>query len=250
MRFSFRDLILFILIFIFTIAFPVDLIPMNVYLQRVVAIGLRLLLLAFFIYVMLKNRVKIFGIANIKNILLCLPFFLVCFSNIFATIFSGNAFNLEKFNVWLFLLDTLLCLVTAINEEIVFRFMIHNSLSATSSIKRIFGSAGIFALMHLLNIVNISSVGALVAVLLQTVYTFGLGILLGFLYEYGYSLLSCVLLHFMFNFVNDCLFAHLGCTPTALAYYLCAICIGVAVGVYVTLLYFFYFRKTSRYFRQ
>ena len=250
MRFSFRDLLLFILIFIFIVAFPVDLLPVNIYWQRVIVIGLRTLLLTYFIYIMVKNRVKVFGNASYKNILICLPFFLVCFSNIFATIFSKNAFNTSVFNTWLFILDTIICLLTAINEEIVFRFMIHNALNTASSLKRIFGSAGIFALMHLINVVNVSSVDALITVLLQTVYTFGLGILLGFLYEYGYSLTACVILHFTFNFVNDCLFHHLGCAPSDLAFYLSAIIITAIVTVYIILVYIFYFRKTSRYFSE
>ena len=104
--------------------------------------------------------------------------------------------------------------------------------------------------MHLINVVNVSSVDALVTVLLQTVYTFGLGILLGFLYEYGYSLTACVVLHFTFNLVNDVLFVHLGCMPSDLAFYLCAIGTGVIVGIYLVLIYLLYFRKFNRYFRQ
>ena len=34
----------------------------------------------------------------------------------------------------------------------------------------------------------------------DTVYTFGLGILLGVMYEYSYSLVGCMVLHFCFNF--------------------------------------------------
>lgn len=180
---------------------------------------------------------------------MCLPFLLATVSNIIASSIDGG-FTMVSLSPILVGLYSLLIFLIAVSEEIVFRLFIHNSLSNTSSLKRIFGSAGIFALMHLLNLVNVSTVGALVSVLVQTVYTFGLGLLLGFLYEYGHSLTSCVVLHFTFNMLNRVIYNYvLGGYSSNIAFYLTAVVIGVILGVYIFLLYKLYLSKLDRYFR-
>lgn len=248
MRFRFSDLLLFILIFIFVAAFPVDLIPVAPIYQLAIIVGLRGLLVAYYIYIIIKYRIKVFGIANIKNLLLCLPFFLVAASNMIAAGIDGG-FNGVFDSPWVLVLNTIYTLFIAVSEEIVFRLFIHNSLANTSSVKRIFGSAAIFALMHLLNIINVRYLDALVTVLLQTVYTFGLGLLLGVLYEYSHSLTGAMLLHFCFNFFNTTLFQYLNGYTSTLAFYLTAVVIAVVVGAYALLITIFYFIKHSLYFR-
>ena len=59
MRFRFYDLLLFALLFVFVAAFPVDLIPVDLTYQLLVRIGLRALLLTFYIYLIVKNKMKI-----------------------------------------------------------------------------------------------------------------------------------------------------------------------------------------------
>ena len=249
MTMRFNDLLINILLFIFVAAFPVNLIPVGELYQCVISLFLRLLLLTFYIYIIIRNRRKVFGLANFKNLLFCIPLFIVCFSNAIATKISGNIVP-TNMSVSLFIVYALLALLTAINEEIVFRFFIQNSLTNCGSIKRIFASAAIFSLMHLLNLVNVSTVDALVSVLIQVVYNFGLGILLGIVYEYGHSLLACVILHFSFNFFNDVLFVRfLGYQPTTLSFYLTAGVIAIILGIYIVIMYNVYFKKIDNYFR-
>ena len=213
-----------------------------------IRIGLRLMLLGYYIYIIIKNRMKVFGIANIINVLLCIPFVLISFSNITASLIDGGFSGVIEENS-VFVAKIIMTLLIAISEEIVFRLFIHNSLYNTSSIKRIFASAGIFALMHLLNIVNVRYLEALVTVLLQTVYTFGLGLLLGILYEYGHSLTAAILLHFCFNFFNETLYEYLGGYCSSAAFYLTAVGYTIVVGAYAALITMFYFRKYNIYYR-
>ena len=248
MRFSFYDLLIYALLFVFVIAFPVDLIPVSFLYQQVIRIGLRLLLLIYFAYIIYKNRIKIFGIANKLNLLFCVPFVAVAFSNLIAASIDGG-FIPNTYSDSLFAVNIVSTFIQVIIEEIVFRLFIHNSLVNTSSIKRIFGGAAIFALCHLLNIINVRTLDALVTVLVQVVYTFGLGILLGFLYEYSHSLLGAIGLHFAFNFFNTVLYENLGGHASTLAFYITAVVIGVVVGIYTFLIYQFKFRKFERYYR-
>nr|MCR4911470.1 hypothetical protein [Bacilli bacterium] len=112
MRFRFSDLLLFILIFIFVAAFPVDLIPVAPIYQLAIIVGLRGLLVAYYIYIIIKYRIKVFGIANIKNLLLCLPFFLVAASNMIAAGIDGG-FNGVFDSPWVLVLNTIYTLFIA-----------------------------------------------------------------------------------------------------------------------------------------
>lgn len=249
MRFRLSDLLLFALLFVFVAAFPVDLIPVNNTYQLLVKIGLRALLITYYIYIICKYRIKIFGIANIKNFLLCLPFFVICGSNFVASSIIGGFSGPSLIAIDL-VLSIVYTLMIAVSEEIVFRLFVHNNILVTSSIKRIFASAGIFALMHLLNIVNVRFVGDLVTVLIQTVYTFGLGLLLGVMYEYSHSLVGCMVLHFFFNLCNDTLYQYFGGYTSTLCFYITAAVCGVVVLIYATLITLFYFQKHDQYFRR
>ena len=248
MRFSFYDLLIYALLFVFVVAFPVDLLPITYLYQQVIRIALRLLLLIYFGYIIYKNRIKIFGISNKLNLVLCIPFIAIAFSNIIAASIDGGFLG-KSMSTSLLAVNIVLTLLSVIIEEIVFRLFIHNSLVNTSSIKRIFGGAAIFALCHLLNIVSVRTLDALVAVLVQTVYTFGLGILLGFLYEYSHSLLGAIGLHFIFNFFNTVLYEYMGGYTSTLCFYLTAVVIGVVVGIYTFCIYQFKFGKFERYYR-
>ena len=248
MRFSFYDLLIYALLFVFVVAFPVDLIPIAFIYQQVIRLSLRVLLLVYFGYIIYKNRIKIFGISNKVNLLLCIPFIAIAFSNMIAASIDGGFMGQSTSNS-MFVINIAITFISVIIEEIVFRLFIHNSLVNTTSIKRIFGGAAIFALCHLLNIVSVRTVYALVGVLVQTIYTFGLGILLGFLYEYSYSLLGAIGLHFIFNFFNTTLYEYMGGYTSTLAFYLTAVVLGVEVGIYTFLIYRYKFSKFERYYR-
>ena len=136
-------------------------------------------------------------------------------------------------------------------EELLFRLFIQSSLVYASSLKRILASAGIFALFHLINIVNVSNVNALVTVLIQIVYSFGLGLLLAMIAEYTYSIPTCIVFHFAFNIINMVLIENVFyLSIPVLTYYLTAVGIGLVVGIYAILIYIFVLKRNDRYFRE
>ena len=69
MRFKFSDILLYVLIFIFVNAFPVELLRLNEELTLLIHILLRGLLVAFYIYLLVRERINIFKFANYKNLL-------------------------------------------------------------------------------------------------------------------------------------------------------------------------------------
>ena len=236
MKLQLIDLLIYILLFIFVVSLPVELLNIGLSFELLIKIGLRLALLAFFIYVILKNKIKIFGQSTFKELLIFLPFFIICFSNIFASLIGGG-FNFVKSSGLNLFLGIVLCLVSAVLEEIVFRLFIQTSLVDRSPLSRIILSALIFGLCHLINVVNVRSANASLDVLIQTVYTFGLGLVLGFIYEYGHSLLFVVVLHFAFNIFNDVLYGFLGGYTSTLVFILTGVVIALLAGAYGVVLY-------------
>ena len=253
MKFKFIDILLFSLLFIFVIAFPVNLLGLDLFYQTLLSIGLKVLLLAYYIYILCRYHINIFKFANYRRALLFIPFLLACFSNIIALKISGVAFYF-RYDPALLSLFCINALLVAINEELLFRLFIQNSLIFASSIKRVLASAGIFALFHLLAMVNISSLQALTEVATQVVYAFGLGLILGFLYEYTYSLPLCIFFHLSFNIFNSVLIEKVyGFEPTnqyILSFYMTAVVIGVLLVGYGLFLYFFILKRNERYFRE
>ena len=252
MKFKFLDLLLFVLLFVFVNAFPIDLITADITLRLILRIVLRSLLLGYDIYLLIKHRINIFKFANYKRALLFVPFILVCFSNLIAAGISQAPMMYVAEPLYV----VLICvyhLIGIIIEEFLFRLFIQNSLVFASSIKRILASAGIFALFHFINIIDVSSVQMMVRVLIQVVYAFGLGILLGFIYEYTYSIPLCICFHLIFNFFNTIFVENIylvDYSGSMLTYYLTAVISGLIVGVYTFLIYYFVLSKNERYFRE
>lgn len=249
MKFRFSDLLIFALLFIFVAAFPVDLFKIDASYKLLIQISLRLLILFYYIYVCFVNRINIFKFQNLKRALLFIPFLLACFSNLIAFGLDGSqTVGITMTSGYLSLL-IIYHFLGAVVEEFLFRFFIQSALVRVGSIKRILYGAAIFALFHLLNMVNISTVDGLVTVLIQVAYNFGLGILLGFIYEYTYSLPICIFVHFAFNFFNTVLYKYMGCVTSNFAFYLTAVVIALVLAIYTFLIYWFVLRRNDRYFK-
>lgn len=250
MKFRFSDLLIFALLFIFVAAFPVDLFRIDETYKLLIHISLRTLILVYYIYVCFVNRINIFKFYNLKRLLLFLPFLLACFSNLIAFGLDGGHFASVTMTPGYLSLFIIFHFLGAIVEEFLFRLFIQSALVRVGSIKRIIYGATIFALFHLLNMVNISTVDGLVTILIQVAYSFGLGILLGFVYEYTYSLPACILLHFAFNFFNTVLYQYMGCVTSNFAFYLTAVVIALVLAAYTFLIYWFVLRRNDRYFKE
>lgn len=249
MKFRFSDLLIFALLFIFVAAFPVDYFHIDPIYEYVIRISLLALILIYYIYVCYINHINIFKFYNLKRMLLFAPFLLVCFSNLIATGIDG-VYGVTSISNELFAVMIIYHFLQAISEEFLFRLFIQGSLIRVGSIKRILYGALIFALFHLLRMVSIRTVDQLVTVLIQVAYSFGLGILLGFVYEYTYSLPACIFLHFAFNFFNTVLYKYLGCVSSDFSFYMTAVVITIVVGLYTFLIYWFVLRRNDRYFKE
>lgn len=137
---------------------------------------------------------------SFKTLLLFLPFFIICFSNITSSMFVSSPGGVASPSY--LALTILSTVVYAISEELLFRrFLLPLLLQKMPELGAIFLSSLLFSLVHLLNLFEGA---AFPMVLLQVLYTFGIGLVLSLMYLYGNSLMLPICFHSLFNiFQND-----------------------------------------------
>ena len=98
---------------------------------------------------------------------------------------------------WLYLLNGI---VSVINEELIFRLMFQTRIFAQSRLKRILVSAGIYALFDIIVLFRTFN---LIATIITMIGSFILGIVLGFIMEYGHSIYPCIVFHLLYEFFTN-----------------------------------------------
>ena len=196
----------------------------------------QIILLAFIIlFTIFKTKLdhKI-GKINIINTLLLIPTLAVCFSNLtnmrIATGQSSISFDTNL------ILNIVLTLFIVINEEIIFRLLFINNLEFKKNIYIILLTAGVFGICHLTHFLSSFNPADLLIVL----YTFLLGLLLGFAYLFTKSIYPCFVIHFLFNLLNNILFPYF---VLEWNYILITAIFVICVAIYVTILFFVKFLK-------
>lgn len=96
------------------------------------------------------------------------------------------------------------CLLTAVFEEIWFRGLVQGILldgtemNGKSAWRAICAASGLFAAVHLLNLIEKPEY--VIGTMVQVLYTFSLGLMLGTIFYLCGNIWVCVLLHAVFNF--------------------------------------------------
>lgn len=176
------------------------------------------------------------GKINIVNTLLLIPTLAICFSNLTNLYVSGGSASIAV-NVGLFL-RILLTILIVVNEEIIFRLIFINNLEIKNKLLVILLTGGVFGLCHITHFLSTFDP----ADLLVIVYTFLLGLLLGFAYLFTNSIYPCIVVHFLFNLFNNILFPYF---ELKWMYFLITGVFVISVAIYVTLLYFFRMKKQA-----
>lgn len=177
---------------------------------------------------------------NRFNMILFIPVFVLCFSNFFNLLNPSNRFEFS-FSINL-LLSILLSFCVAFNEEYLFRSVIIDNIENSEiPFVKIIISASIFAACHLTTFFSTFNPVDLI----QVVYTFGLGIVLGMIYVYTESLWYCVLFHFAYNMINNDFAQFIKYEKIDYLYFLINAIVGLIVGVYLVIIYFLKLRRTK-----
>lgn len=234
------DLIIIILLYIGISSLPFNLIPISNFFITILRISAQIL--AFFIIqCFLKKSKLIKQVDNSKghSLLLFLPLFIVCFSNFFCLLDSSNSFEFS-FNGDL-ILTIFLSILIAFNEEYIFRLLlITNIPDEKGSLYKIIISSLIFSLCHLTHFLSSFNPVDLIDV----VYTFGIGIVLGLIFVYGKSFVLAVVYHALYNVINGN-FAQswIRYGANSYSFYYINIIVAAVAITYVLLIYFVKFRE-------
>ena len=231
---EFYSVILLILIYLLFVSIPFSMFINNETVVYILNISMRVLFIPFFfIYVKKENLLSLnkpeFKLVDFKYI----PFLLLTVSNLIVSLISK--FDMYEISSTEIIKNLILSVFIAFNEELVFRVVVCKELIVTQSrFKTMLYSSIVFGLIHLL---NINSLGSIPYVLLQVVYSFGLGLLLSLIYIQSYNFVYIFMLHFLFDFLNGFLISDLYVLEYNLVFFIVNISIGVIIGLYALLLY-------------
>lgn len=201
-----------------------------------------IVLLVYLIFLYIYMRMHEYLYVNKKRtnyqiILFLLPLILVCFSNfIYGFMFespSGAAFS------YIAILEISFLLLSVFIEEMLFRYLLLGHMKDMHPLKAIIISSLLFSIFHLSKYLSSFDPHDLIIV----IYTFGLGMVLGFIYWYSHSILASIIFHILFNLINDYLFTNIYYVHHELAYYLVNIIVGITAAIYLVVIYLIKLRK-------
>ena len=230
---------------IFIISIPISLFIKDSIILLIINIILKILSITFIIYYSKKEKFeKPYLEKSSKLNLILLPFLIITFSNFFVVLYDGlKIYN--NINVPNIILSGINCLLTAIIEEIIFRHFIFKEFKYTNStFKSILFTSLIFGGMHLL---NITSLGSIPTCIVQSLYTFGLGLVLSIIYLFTKNIIYPIVFHFLFNFINDILITNIFVLNWDLPFFVINIIIAILTGLYALYIYFTFLKEVDGY---
>ncbi len=161
---------------------------------------LRLIFIIFAIFYIKPNGLPqpFFQKLHVSELLL-LPLILVAFSNLFVVLITHSPLN-EPINGIAIWQGTIFDLFVVFAEELVFRaVLLVYLLKKYKPLVAIIVSSIIFGFVHL---VNISSLASIFPVLVQCIYSVGIGLVCGLIYYVSKNFALPLFFHYCFNFFN------------------------------------------------
>lgn len=228
------DILFVSFIFLFFVSFPFGLwIKSSFYLYLAETLARFIFVVFLLMYNHFKKLVTIPICHFKKTDLFLLPLLPILFCNFYYLLEIGNGFQITL-DETLFI-QVFFQISVAISEEFLFRSLIQNCLPLKKTLARIFLSSLIFALFHLTYF--FSSLDP--SLLLIPIYTFGLGFLLGFIYEWSEkNFLYISGYHFLFNLINQVLYVYMLNVEENYLFYVNAVCVGAFGAIYLIFLLF------------
>lgn len=223
-------------VFLFLVAFPFDLFIKNNFYILLAQIIVRLVFIIF-IFLFSKKYMRKIEFKLKKLDLFFLPLIVILFCNFYYLAITNNGFNIRYDN--LFFIRLISIIFISISEELLFRNLILNNLSFKSKLVNIIISSLIFALYHLVYFFSSFNPFDLLIVL----YTFGLGMILGFIYEYSNNFLYIILYHFLFNFINEFLYSYMIINENITYFIINGVVVSLFGFIYLLLIYLFVYKN-------
>ncbi len=228
-------------------------------LYYIIEIILRTVYLVFIVLFSIFTKLAKSYTGKIKwmNMLFLLPLFFVAFFNIFYLRITGssidslgknisNVFYSEGVNTYEILRFAFI-IITVVEEEILFRFLLQKNLSLGHKFVRIAITAAVFAVCHFFTILydGYEFVFANPLQLLEIFFVFGIGIILGVLFEYSNSILYSMAFNMLYS-LGAGIYEIVLTNQSGYKIYLTSALFALGAAAYICLFYFVILKKEQR----
>ncbi len=235
--------------YVLIIAFPTYFFTKDMVVLRSIELGLRVFYLAFIIvFSRLTKLNKLFtGQTKLSNLLLLLPIFFIAFINIFyMAVIRRMSIVINPFSDVIYSLGFASLIITAIEEVYLFFFIIQKNLTFAHKLVRILIAAAIFAITHIF-IMLYSGLGIINPLdLFDILFKFGIGIILGVLFEYTNNILVPMTFNIIYTISNQMIYKVTISDNPDPSYYL-TVSLFAAFGIaYLLIFYFLMLKKENR----
>ena len=244
-----------VLIYVLFISFPTYLfVKDDLTLRYIIEVILRSAYLVFIILFSIFTKIAKSYKGKIRwlNMLLLAPLFFVAFFNLFyweVVCHVGFGALKDQFEIIFKNTDQILrficIIITVVEEELLFRYILQRNLSLGHKVVRIAVTAAIFTACHVFTMLY-DGAGIIAPLqLIELVMVFGIGMILGFLYEYTNSIIYTI----AFSFIYSVCAALLPINITmniGWPYYLTLGLFAAGSVLYICIFYFFMLKKENR----
>lgn len=248
-------IVVILFIYLAIISFPTYLLTSDLYVLYGVELGLRIGYLIFIlIFTILTKMFKTYtGKTRFSNLFLLLPLFFVAFFNVFylAVITKSSIPNpldavfKSNGNNTLEILKFLSLIVMVVEEEILFRFIIQRNITFGHKIVRILITSALYALAYFFAMLY-DMRGIINPIeLISIIFVFGIGIILGFLYEYTNNIIVPITFSMIYTICNEMLYK-ISLSNANYKYYVTVSCFLAGAALYLVIFYFFMLRRENR----
>ena len=248
-------ILIILLIYLAIISFPTYLFTSDSYVLYGVELGLRIGYLIFIIiFSLLTKMFKTYtGRTRFSNLFLLLPLFFVAFFNVFyLAVVTGSSipnpldavFNSNGNNT-LEILKFVSIVVMVVEEELLFRFLIQRNITFGHKIVRIFITSALYALAYFFAMLY-DMRGIINPIeLISIIFVYGIGVILGFLYEYTNNVIVPITFSMIFTICNEMLYK-VSLSNASYKYYITVSCFFVGAALYLAIFYFFMLKRENR----
>ena len=252
---KFWPLFIVIAIYVLFISFPTYLFTTNAIVKYSVEVGLRSAYLVFIILFSIFTKIAkpYTGKTRYINILLLLPVFFVAFfylfywgvvtkssiPNPFAPVFASNGNNTKE------ILEFTAIVLMVVEEEILFRYLLQKNILMGHKIVRILITSAAFTLCHFFFMLYHFN-GIIDAIeLIELLFIFGIGFILGFLYEYTNTLVVPITFSLIFSICKR-LLPMVNFASADWKFYLTLSLFTVGTAAYLLVFYFVILKRENR----
>ena len=252
---KFWPLFIVIAIYVAFISFPTYLFTTDAIIKYSVEVGLRSIYLIFIILFSIFTKIAkpYTGKTRYVNMLLLLPTFFVAFfylfywasvtkssiPNPFDAVFNSNGNNTRE------ILELVAIILMVVEEELLFRYLLQRNILMGHKIVRILITSAAFTICHFFFMLYRFNGIIIPLDLIELLFIFGIGFLLGFLYEYTNNIFVPMTFSMIF-YICKRLINEVSFSTAPGIFYLTLSLVTLGTAAYLLIFYFVILKRENR----